>query len=80
VNSRERIMAECGDILLAIKEKSITENHIPPKSAQPWLGERTSAGEITLYKSAGIAVQDVAGAQLIYRKALELQVGTNVDI
>jgi ornithine cyclodeaminase/alanine dehydrogenase-like protein (mu-crystallin family) len=35
---------------------------------------------MTLYKSVGIAVQDVAAAQLVYRKALKLQVGTNVNI
>ena len=76
-------MAECGDILLAIKEKSIAENHIHAEIGEVLAGTksgRTSASEITLYKSVGIAVQDVAAAQLVYRKALELKVGTNVDV
>ena len=83
VDSREAIMAECGDILLAIKEKSITDNHVHAEIGEVLAGTkpgRTSASEVTLYKSVGIAVQDVATAQLIYHKALELKVGTNVEV
>jgi alanine dehydrogenase len=83
VDSKEAIMAECGDILLALKEKSITEANIHGEIGEILAGAkpgRTSAGEITLYKSVGIAIQDVATAQLVYRKALERNVGTNVDI
>jgi len=83
VDSREAIMAECGDILLAIKENSITEKNIHAE-----IGEvlarlkpgRTSAGEITLYKSVGIAIQDVATANLVYHKALQRKVGTHVEV
>ena len=83
VDSREAIMAECGDILLAIKENVINENHIHGEIGEILAGTKTgrsSAGEITLYKSVGIAIQDVATANLVYRKALERGVGTNVDI
>jgi len=83
VDSREAIMAECGDIILAIKEKSITENHLHAEIGEVLAGTksgRSSASEITLYKSVGIAVQDVATAQLVYHKALELKVGTNVEV
>jgi alanine dehydrogenase len=83
VDSREAIMAECGDILLAIKEQSITENHLHAEIGEVLAGTksgRSSASEITLYKSVGIAIQDVATAQLVYHKALELKVGTNVEI
>src|SRR5882724_700349 len=83
VDSREAIMAECGDILLAIKEKSVTENHIHAEIGEVLARTkpgRSSASEVTLYKSVGIAIQDVATAQLLYRKALELKVGTNVEV
>jgi len=83
VDSREAIMAECGDILLAIKEKNITENHVHAEIGEVLAGTkpgRNSASEVTLYKSVGIAIQDVATAQLVYRKALELKVGTNVEV
>ena len=83
VDSRDAIMAECGDILLALKEKSIGENAIHAEIGEVLAGKksgRTSAGEMTLYKSVGIAIQDVAAANLVYRKAREKGVGTMVEI
>jgi alanine dehydrogenase len=83
VDSREAIMAECGDILLALKEKSVSETVIHGEIGAVLAGikpGRSSPTEITLYKSVGIAIQDVATAQLVYRKALERNVGTQVDI
>jgi alanine dehydrogenase len=83
VDSREAIMAECGDILLALKEKSISENHIHGEIGEILAGikpGRTRADEITLYKSVGIAIQDVATAHLVYHKALAQNVGTHVEI
>jgi alanine dehydrogenase len=83
VDSREAIMAECGDILLALEEKSIYANAIHAEIGEVLAGMkpgRESAGEITLYKSVGIAIQDVATANLVYRKALIQKVGTNVEI
>jgi alanine dehydrogenase len=83
VDSREAIMAECGDILLALQEKSIGENAIHAEIGEVLAGTqpgRKKGDEITLYKSVGIAIQDVAAAHLVYRKALEKGVGTTVDI
>jgi alanine dehydrogenase len=83
VDSREAVMAECGDILLAIKENAISEGSIHAEIGEVLAGAksgRSSAAEITLYKSVGIAIQDVAAAHLIYRKALDKKVGTEVEI
>ena len=83
VDSREAIMAECGDILLAIKEGVITENHIYAEIGEILAGKkpgRTATDEITVYKAVGIAIQDVATAQLAYEKALERKVGATVEI
>jgi ornithine cyclodeaminase/alanine dehydrogenase-like protein (mu-crystallin family) len=83
VDSRDAVMAECGDILLALKEHSITEANIHGEIGEVLAGAkagRSSASEITLYKSVGIAIQDVATAQLVSRKALERNIGTNVEI
>ena len=76
-------MTECGDILLGIKEKNITDNHVHAETGDVLAGTkpgRSSASEVTLYKSVGIAIQDVATAQLAYHKALKLKVGTNVEV
>jgi ornithine cyclodeaminase len=76
-------MAECGDILLALKEKIIGENAIHAEIGEVLAktkAARKNTDEITLYKSVGIAIQDVAAANLVYRKALEKGVGTTVEI
>jgi alanine dehydrogenase len=83
IDSREAIMAECGDVLLAIKEQIITEAHLHGEIGEVLAGikaGRTNADEWTLYKSVGIAIQDVAAALLVYRKARELNVGTDVEV
>jgi ornithine cyclodeaminase/alanine dehydrogenase-like protein (mu-crystallin family) len=41
---------------------------------------RTSHEEITLFKSLGIAVEDLAAAQLCIARARERGVGTEVDL
>ena len=76
-------MAECGDILLALNERSITETDIHGEIGEVLAGTkagRSSPSEVTLYKSVGIAIQDVATAQMVFRKALAQNVGTIVEI
>jgi alanine dehydrogenase len=83
VDSRAAIMAECGDVLLAIKEQSFTAQAIHGELGEVLAGVksgRSHAGEITLYKSVGIAIQDVAAAHLVYHKALREKVGTHVKM
>jgi len=41
---------------------------------------RISANEITIFKSNGLAVQDAATAKLVYDKAREQMIGTEVEI
>jgi alanine dehydrogenase len=83
VDSRDAIMGECGDVLLAIKEGTIDARHASTEIGEVIAGRkpgRTSAAEITIYKSVGVAVQDVAAAALVYRKAVETNVGTEVEL
>ncbi len=83
VDSREAIMSECGDILLAVKEKSFSEQDIHAEIGEVLAGSksgRNGAEEITLYKSVGIAIQDVATAQLVYTRARERKIGTDFEI
>jgi len=83
VDSRAAIMAECGDILLALKEQSISEGTILGEIGEVLAGAkpgRTAIAEKTLYKSVGIAIQDVAAANLVYHKALARNIGSSVEI
>lgn len=83
VDSRAAIMAECGDVLLAIQEGAIAASAASVEIGQVLAGEkigRSNPEEITLYKSVGIAIQDVAAAQLVYRKAVRYDIGAQVDM
>ena len=76
-------MAECGDVLLALEEKSITPGHVQTEIGEVLAGTkpgRSEPDEVTLYKSVGIAIQDVATADLVYHKALEKTLGTDVTV
>ncbi len=74
VDSVESALAEAGDILIPISEGALTTDHI-----HATLGEviirakegRATASEITLFKSLGLGIEDVAAAQFIYQRARE---------
>jgi alanine dehydrogenase len=61
---------------------------VPPEHVHAELGElvrgdrpgRTDADQITLYKSVGVAVQDVAAAALVLEAALARRIGTTIDL
>jgi ornithine cyclodeaminase/alanine dehydrogenase-like protein (mu-crystallin family) len=79
VDSREANLKECGDFLIAIAEGALAPEDIDTEIGQVAAGlrpGRTCDEEITLYKSGGIAVQDVATADLVYRLAVARGVGT----
>lgn len=83
VDSREAIMAECGDILLAIQEKAITADSVHAEIGEVLAGKksgRSRPDEKTIYKAVGIAIQDVATAHWVYRRALERNVGTIIEV
>jgi ornithine cyclodeaminase/alanine dehydrogenase-like protein (mu-crystallin family) len=79
VDRRESTINEAGDYLFAAREGVIGPDHIRAELGEVLTGDhpgRTSAEEITLFKSLGLAIEDVFAAQYLYRKAQELQVGT----
>ena len=79
---RESVLNEAGDYLLAAQEGAVT-----PESIIAEVGEviieskkgRTSVAEITLFKSLGLAIEDVVCAEYLFRKAQAEDAGTWVD-
>ena len=65
VESREAASRESGDVIAA----GTIFAEIGEVIAQTRAG-RSSAGELTLFKSVGVAVEDLASAELVYRAAL----------
>jgi len=71
VDTRAGALAEAGDIVQAIASGAITEAKIAGDLAGLCRGDapgRRSAGEITLFKSVGTAVEDLAAAILVYER------------
>jgi alanine dehydrogenase len=66
VDSREAALEESGDVIAA--GEIFAEIGEVVSGARPG---RRSAEEITLFKSLGLAVEDVATAELVYHKALD---------
>jgi len=78
VDSRTAALAEAGDVVMAIKEGQFTEEHIAGELGALAAGNvpgRRSASEVTIFKSLGMAVEDVAAAHRAYMKAAERGLG-----
>jgi ornithine cyclodeaminase len=73
VDRRESTVNESGDYLMALRDGAIPgPEHIRAELGELLTGQangRTSAAEITLFKSLGIAIEDLASAQFLFVKA-----------
>jgi ornithine cyclodeaminase len=81
VDRRESALSEAGDFILAMQEGAVGPAHIRAEIGEVLIGSkpgRTSPEEITLFKSLGLPVEDLAAAEYVYRRALERKVGTAV--
>jgi ornithine cyclodeaminase/alanine dehydrogenase-like protein (mu-crystallin family) len=81
VDSRAAALQESGDIVMGIQEGRFGEDHIAAElghvAANPSLG-RTADDQIMIFKSLGMAVEDVAAADLAYRRANKMERGTAI--
>jgi ornithine cyclodeaminase len=83
VDSRSGALAEAGDIVIAIRDGCFEESRIAGELGELAAGRvagRTSADEITLFKSLGMAVEDVAAAHLAYVRATERGLGRGIPL
>ena len=73
VDTRAGGLAEAGDVVQAINDGSISETDVRGELCELVTGAvpgRESAGQITLFKSVGTAIEDLAAAELAYRTSL----------
>jgi ornithine cyclodeaminase len=83
IDRRESTVNEAGDYLFPQKEGAIDECHIVGEIGEILLGTvagRQNNEEITLFKSLGLAVEDIASAYHIYKKATVTGKGTWVEL
>ena len=82
VDRRESTLNESGDYLFAVEEQGIGPDHIVAELGEVLSGShpgRRADDELTLFKSLGIAVEDLAAAELCVVRARERGVGTEVE-
>jgi ornithine cyclodeaminase len=76
---RESCLAESGDFLLARAEGAIGDAHLLGELGEVFVGTvrgRVADAEITLFKSLGLAVEDLASAHFLLQRARSTGAGT----
>ncbi len=83
VDRVESTVTEAGDFLFPKNEGVLDESHIVGEIGDILLGKlsgRESPNEITLFKSLGLAVEDLAAAHFVYNRAAETGAGVSVEL
>jgi ornithine cyclodeaminase/alanine dehydrogenase-like protein (mu-crystallin family) len=81
-DSREHAMEESGDLRDAIESGAVTADQIYAELGELAVGSkegRSSSKEITIFKSVGVALQDIAVATSLFENAVRLGLGTQLD-
>lgn len=83
VDRRESTVNESGDYLHAVREGAISgPDHIRGELGEILIGRaegRKSPAEVTLFKSLGLAIEDLAAAAYLFEKGGRLGAGTWVE-
>jgi len=83
-DSRESLRHEAGEFRQAVEEGAIAgEDHVRGTLGEVLAGMapgRRSQGELTVFRSLGLAVEDLAAAERAVARARELGIGTEVDL
>ena len=83
VDSYEGALNEAGDIVIPIREGAITKDHLYA-TIEELVSESKPVPEderkTTVFKSLGMALEDLVAADLTYRKAVEKGIGKEVQL
>jgi ornithine cyclodeaminase/alanine dehydrogenase-like protein (mu-crystallin family) len=80
---RESVLKEPGDIIIPLSDGDITPDHLIGEIGEVLIGRivgRRDDSDITLFKSLGLAVEDLASASHVYAEAVRTNAGTRVDL
>ncbi|WP_058303096.1 ornithine cyclodeaminase family protein [Gorillibacterium timonense] len=81
VDRLESALHEAGDYLIPLAEGAIEADHLIGEIGQVFAGSiagRQFESEITLFKSLGLAVEDLAAASFLYDEALRTKIGFTI--
>jgi len=82
VDFKEQVLQEAGDLIHAIEAGALTADGIHAELGDIVNGDRPGRNDdadITLFKSVGVAIEDVAVAAWVYREAKAKGLGTELD-
>jgi ornithine cyclodeaminase/alanine dehydrogenase-like protein (mu-crystallin family) len=83
VDSREAALVESGDVVMGIREGRFAASHIAGELGAVIAGTapgRRWPRDVTIFKSLGLAVEDVVAADLVYRRAVAMDVGQELEL
>ncbi len=83
VDSLQGALKESGDVLLPIAERAMTDRHLAGELGALAAGDvtgRRTAAEVTIFKSLGMAVEDVVAARLAVERARAAGMGRPFDL
>lgn len=83
VDRRESALSEAGDFLIPKAEGAVGDGHILGEIGEVLIGTvagRRTREEVTLFKSLGLAIEDVAAARHVYEKALSSKQGRFLEL
>src|SRR5262245_47425566 len=83
VDSRAAALVESGDIVMGIQQGQFAASHIVGELGEVLTGQvegRRAPNDITIFKSLGLAVEDVVAADLVYRKAVQQDAGQELEL
>lgn len=83
VDRRESALREAGDLVIPIREGAVAAAHIRAELGELLEGQRPgrlTPQEITLFKSVGLAVEDLGAADIVYRRALDAADVPRIDL
>jgi ornithine cyclodeaminase len=75
-------MAQAGELMDAIAQGLVDESHIRAEIGEVLAGDapgRTQERDITVYKSLGVAAQDLAAGLAAYKQANSRNLGIEVE-
>jgi ornithine cyclodeaminase len=83
VDSRDAALAESGDVMMGIGEGHFAADHLVAELGEVAAGlvpGRTAPSEVTIFKSLGLAVEDLAVAALAWERALQRGLGMELAL
>jgi ornithine cyclodeaminase len=83
VDSKKAALIESGDVVMNIAEGHFDASHLRGEIGELVLGRvagRTADADVTIFKSLGMAVEDVVAADLVFRRASESGAGTELTL